>query len=213
MVTLAPAAADPAQIARLVAGGITVSLGHADCSHAEAEAATAAGASCATHLFNAMSPLGHREPGLVGAVLAGSLRAGVIADGIHVAHPALRIALAARPRGLFLVTDCMAPFGTARDAFALNGRTILRRDGRLTLADGTLAGADTTLPAGLRCLVQGLGLSPERALAMVTSEPADAIGAPAGRLRPGRAADLVLLTPDWSIAAVWQGGEPVAGIG
>lgn len=210
LVTLAPAAAPPAMVARLAAGGVTVSLGHADCTLAEAQEAAAAGATVATHLFNAMSPLGHREPGLVGAVLSGAVaRAGLIADGIHVAPPVLRIALAARPRGLFLVTDCMAPFGTALDAFTLNGRTILRRDGRLTLADGTLAGADTTLPAGLRLLVQDLGVPPARALSMVTAEPADAIGAPAGRLRAGRSADMVLLAPDWSVAAVWQGGAPV----
>ena len=99
MVTLAPAAATPEQIARLAAAGVVVSLGHSDCTLAEAQAAIAAGARCVTHLFNAMSQLGNREPGLVGAVLDSAIAAGLIADGIHVAPEVIRVALAARPGG------------------------------------------------------------------------------------------------------------------
>lgn len=209
MVTVAPAAVTTAQIARLAQAGVIVSLGHADCTLAEAEAAIAAGARCVTHLFNAMSQLGSREPGLVGAVLGGTIAAGLIADGIHVAPQAIRIALAARPHGLFLVSDAMSVAGTDRTAFDLGGRRIQRDRGRLTLEDGTLAGADLSLPQAVRFMVGSAGVAAERALAMATSVPADLIGAPAGRLLPGRRADFIHLDEDWQLRGVWRGGVPV----
>lgn len=204
MVTLAPEAATPAQIAALTAAGIIVSLGHSDCTLDQAQAAFAAGARCATHLFNAMSPLGHRQPGLVGAVLSGDAQAGIIADGTHVDPAALRIALRARPGGLFLVSDCMAVAGTTLTEFPLQGRRILRRDGRLTLADGTLAGADLRLDRAVRVAVAA-GAGPAQALAMATSVPADLIGAKAGRIAPGRAADLILLDADLHLTGIHDG--------
>lgn len=204
MVTLAPEAATPAQIAALTAAGIIVSLGHSDCTLDQAQAAFAAGARCATHLFNAMSPLGHRQPGLVGAVLSGDAQAGIIADGTHVDPAALRIALRARPGGVFLVSDCMAVAGTTLTEFPLQGRRILRRDGRLTLADGTLAGADLRLDRAVRVAVAA-GADPAQALAMATSVPADLIGAKAGRIAPGRAADLILLDADLHLTGIRDG--------
>lgn len=212
LVTLAPSAASADQIARLSAAGAVVSLGHTDCTAAEAAAGFAAGARCATHLFNAMSQMGNREPGLVGAVLSGSAAAGIIADGIHVAPEVLRVALAARPEGLFAVSDAMAVAGTDADRFTLGGRTILRREGRLTLADGTLAGADLTLPQALAVLTgPRVGLPPERALAMATRVPADLIGrADLGRFLPGARADMVHLGPDMALRRVWQGGRSLS---
>ncbi|TYP68121.1 N-acetylglucosamine 6-phosphate deacetylase [Stutzerimonas stutzeri] len=204
MVTLAPEAATPAQIAALTAAGIIVSLGHSDCTLDQAQAAFAAGARCATHLFNAMSPLGHRQPGLVGTVLSGDAQAGIIADGTHVDPAALRIALRARPGGLFLVSDCMAVAGTTLTEFPLQGRRILRRDGRLTLADGTLAGADLRLDRAVRVAVAA-GAGPAQALAMATSVPADLIGAKAGRIAPGQAADLILLDADLHLTGIRDG--------
>lgn len=208
MVTLAPCAATPDQIARLASAGIIVSLGHTDATCAEATAAFAAGARAATHLFNAMSGLGHREPGLVGAVLSGGMAAGIIADGVHIAPEVLRIALAARPDGLFLVSDAMAVAGTDAADFTLNGRRVLRQQGRLVLENGTLAGADLTLPQAVARLVR-LGVAPERALAMAGAVPAALIGAPAGHLRPGDRADVVHLGPDLALSAVWQAGGRV----
>lgn len=206
MLTLSPSAARPEEIAALAAAGIVVSLGHTDCTMDEARRAFAAGAACVTHLFNAMSPLGHREPGLPGAALTSPVPTGLIADGHHVAPELIRIALAAKPEGLFLVSDCMAVAGTDLDGFELNGRRILRREGRLTLASGTLAGADLTLPQAIRNLLR-FGVSPERALAMATSAPARAIGRPdLGCLAPGAPADLVLLIPDLYPAALWRAG-------
>lgn len=192
MVTLAPEAATTDQIAALARAGVVVSLGHSACTLDQARAAFDAGARAATHLFNAMSQMGHREPGLVGAVLSGEAHAGVIADGVHVDPAALRVALRARPQGLFLVSDCMAVAGTGLTEFTLQGRATLRREGRLTLADGTLAGADLRLDRAVRGAVAA-GADLARALAMATSVPADLIGAPLGRIAPGRAADLIWL--------------------
>lgn len=211
MLTVAPEAATPEQIAALSLAGAVVSLGHTDCTAAQAQAAIGAGAVCATHLFNAMSQLGNREPGLVGAVLDGTLAAGLIVDGIHVAAPVLRIALRARPQGVFLVSDAMALAGTDLTEFTLGGRRILRRDGRLTLADGTLAGADLTLPRAVGVLVTQAGIAPDVALRMATADPAALIGrgADTGHLLPGRRADMVHLGPDWALQTVWRAGQSV----
>lgn len=211
VVTLAPAAARPAQVAALAAAGVIVSLGHADCTAAEARACFDAGARLVTHLFNAMSPLGHREPGLVGAALDdGRASVGLIADGVHVAPEPLRVALAAKrgPGGLFLVTDAMAPAGTAMTEFRLGGRRILRRGGRLTLEDGTLAGADCDMPHCLRTLAAA-GLDLAAALRLATAAPAEALGrADLGRLAPGARADLVHFDDGLALRGVWRGGEP-----
>lgn len=209
MVTLAPESATPAQIAQLRAAGAVVSLGHSDCTLAQARAAMAAGATCATHLFNAMSQLGNREPGLAGAVLSGDGAAGLIADMIHVHPDTLRVALAARRDGLFLVTDCMSFAGTDLTEMLLNGRRVLRRDGRLTLEDGTLAGADLTLTQAIGHLVHQVGIAPERALAMASRIPAEVIGQAHrhGTIAPGRRAEMVLLRPDFSLSGYWSGGD------
>jgi N-acetylglucosamine-6-phosphate deacetylase len=209
MLTVAPEAATPAQIGTLARAGVIVSLGHSDCTDAEAAAAFAGGARAVTHLFNAMSQLSSRAPGLVGAALASDAACGLIADGIHVAPTALRVALAARPEGMFLVSDCMAIAGTEMTEMTLGQRRILRRDGRLTLADGTLAGADLTLPRAIGYLVNEVGLPAPRALAMASATPARVIGRAdtLGHLAPGRGADFVHLGPDWSLQGVWRAGQ------
>lgn len=150
MITLAPERARPEQIADLARAGIVVSLGHTACSCAEAEAAFAAGARMATHLFNAMSGLHHREPGLVGAALTRAEAFGIIADGHHVADAALKVAVAARPEAAIPVSDAMAVAGTGKPGFELGGRAVLRQEGKLVLEDGTLAGADISLLQALR---------------------------------------------------------------
>ncbi|MES2665506.1 MAG: N-acetylglucosamine-6-phosphate deacetylase [Pseudomonadota bacterium] len=211
MVTLAPESVRLDQISRLRRAGVVVSLGHSDAGFASATAALAAGATCLTHLFNAMSQLGNREPGLVGAALACGTYAGLIADGIHVDPAAMRVAMAASPDHLFLVSDCMALAGSDATEFTLGGRRILRRDGRLTLADGTLAGADLTLPKAIAQMIRKVGVAPEVALAMATSRPAACLGrgADLGHLLPGRRADMVHFGPDWALRGVWRGGQRI----
>jgi N-acetylglucosamine-6-phosphate deacetylase len=157
LITVAAETVAPEQIARLVAAGIVVSIGHSDASYEAATAAFKAGASMATHLFNAMSQIGNRNPGLVGAALDNvRVTAGLIADGIHVHPAAVRIALAATGHGsrVFLVSDSMSQAGTDIDHFELNGRTIYRRDGGLRLQDGTLAGADLTIDQAVRIAIR-----------------------------------------------------------
>ncbi|WP_420343138.1 N-acetylglucosamine-6-phosphate deacetylase [Paenirhodobacter sp.] len=205
MLTLAPAAATPEQIGRLAAAGIFVSLGHAEASMAEAAAAVAAGARGVTHLFNAMSQLGAREPGMVGAALSLPVAAGLIADGVHVAPEVMRLALRLAGERIYLVSDAMAVAGTDLAEFPLAGRRILRRDGALRLENGTLAGADLSLPQAVRTLI-GLGVAPEVALAMASSRPAALIGHRA-EIAPGLPADLVHFDDDWRLTRVWQRGQ------
>ena len=211
MLTVAPEAVTPDQIGRLAAAGVVVNLGHSDCDAGTARQAEAAGARCATHLFNAMSQLGNREPGLVGAVLSGSMAAGMIADGLHVAPATMRVALAARDKGIFLVSDCMGVAGTDATELRLGGRRILRQGGRLVLEDGTLAGADLTLDRAVGVLVREVGVAPERALAMATSVPAAVIGAADrhGHLAAGRAATFVHLDKSCVLQAVWRDGQRI----
>jgi N-acetylglucosamine-6-phosphate deacetylase len=212
LMTVATEAAAPALIARLAKAGIAVSIGHSDASLAAARAAADAGARLVTHLFNAMSPLGHREPGLVGAALEdGRLHAGLIADGHHVAAAAIRVALRAKagPGRIFLVSDAMPTVGTDLAEFTLNGRRILRRGGRLTLADGTLAGVDCDLAGMVRYLVRDVGLDIAEALRMASLYPAEAIGmsGQVGSLLPGGSADFVILDDDLEPRAVFRQGD------
>lgn len=214
LLTLAPERVAPALIARLAAGGVTVSLGHSDARYEVAMAAANAGARGVTHVFNAMSPLSHRAPGMVGAALDhGSLWGGIIADGHHVHPAALAIALRAKrgPARLFLVTDAMPTAGHSDDEFHLNGRKVVRRDGVLTLEDGTLAGSDLTMDAALRFAVDHLDVSLAEALRMASLYPALFLGLDAdyGRITPGCRADLVHLSPALAVQSVWINGRPV----
>ena len=180
-VTVAPESVTPDQVSTLAGAGVLVSLGHTDADFDRCRSYFAAGVRCVTHLFNAMSQLGSREPGLVGAALvSGEVSAGLISDAVHV-HPAtIRAAWAAKtgPGRMFLVSDAMAVAGTDLTEFALGGRPIERRDGVLTLADGTLAGADLDLTTAVRVLVERVGINLEEALAAATVVPAALIGRP-----------------------------------
>ncbi|AFL54533.1 N-acetylglucosamine-6-phosphate deacetylase [Sinorhizobium fredii] len=214
MVTVAPENATKEQVRALAAAGAVVSLGHTDVGFETACAYAKAGARTVTHLFNAMSGLGHREPGVVGAALAtGTLHAGLIADGFHVDPASMGIALRGKrgPGQIFLVTDAMSPIGTDMTSFFLNGREILRKDGRLTLADGTLAGADIDMLSSVRFAHEKLGLPIEEAIRMASAYPADVMGIAShkGRLLPGTDADFVLLTAELGMKSTWIGGEVV----
>ena len=213
LLTVAPEAVTPEQIERLVQGGVTVSLGHSDADADTVFAAIDAGATGVTHLFNAMSQMTGRAPGLVGAALErGEIWAGLIADLHHVDPIMMRIALAAKrlPGRLMLVTDAMPPAGTADgdDEFELNGRRVRREDGRLTLADGTLAGSDLTMDRAVAHAVFDLDLPVEEALRMASLYPAKFMGLERthGRLEAGRMADLVLLDETMGCERCWRGG-------
>ena len=212
--TVAAETVTSAQISALAVAGIIVSLGHSDASAATSGAAFAAGASMVTHLFNAMSQLGNREPGIVGAALTtDGVYAGLIADGIHV-HPAtIQIALRAKSGGgrLFLVTDAMSQTGTDLTTLTLNGRTITRADGALRLADGTLAGADLDMIDAVEFMYARMGLPFDEAIRMASLYPAQAMGIAAehGHLRPGAIASFVHLSGDRKVKATWIAGAEV----
>jgi N-acetylglucosamine-6-phosphate deacetylase len=211
LLTVSPSHVAPETIATLVKVGIIVSLGHSDATAQQAQAALAAGARGFTHLYNAMSQLQHREPGMVGAALADRASyCGIIADGHHVDPLALQVAIAAKPKGhIFLVTDAMPPAAGGPDHFDLQGRTVLARNGRLELADGTLAGSIITMDDALRYCVTVLKLDLAEALRMVSLYPAAFLGKDRqlGRIAPDYRADLVHLTDDLTVTRTWIDGK------
>ena len=156
-----------------------------------------------THLFNAQSQIGNREPGVVGAALdIGALSAGLIADGIHVHPTSIGIALRAKqgPGKIFIVTDAMSPTGTDMPTFELTGQTVYRKNGALRLADGTLAGADLTMIGAVHYLVTQVGVTLDEALRMAALYPAEAMGIQAeyGHLRRGARGDFTVISADAS---------------
>jgi len=212
LTTVAPETVPTDTIKALTDAGVIVSLGHSGASYEVALAARDAGATMATHLFNAMSQLGHRSPGVVGAVLqSGELSAGLIADGFHVDKASMAIALRAKqgPSRIFLVTDAMSTIGTDITTFTLNGRRITRAGGRLTLDDGTLAGADLDMISAVRFVHRELGLPLEEALRMASLYPAESlrIDHHYGRLAPGYVANIVHLDDRLDVDQVWIDGD------
>jgi N-acetylglucosamine-6-phosphate deacetylase len=213
LLTVAPEIVPPDAIAALAGSRVAVFLGHSDATLEQAAAALRAGALGFTHLFNAMSQLTARAPGMVGAALDNAKAAcGIIVDGLHVHPAAIRIALAVLgPQRLFLVSDAMPTVGeSGADGFVLNGRQIRLVAGRLTDAAGTLAGAHLSLAEAARIAVQHVGLPREVALRMATATPAGLLRlSDRGRIRPGARADLVALDGGLAVVAVWQGGQRI----
>ena len=212
LTTVAAETVTPNQITRLREGGLVISIGHSDAGYDVVRAAMEAGASMVTHLFNAQSQLGNRDPGVVGAALdLGAVSAGLIADGIHVHEASIGVALRAKrgPGRIFLVTDAMSITGTDWDSFELTGQTVYRKDGALRLANGTLAGADLTMIDAVTYVHRTIGVPLEEALRMASLYPAEAMGVAAerGRLAPGLRADLVHLSDDLVVRGTLIGGE------
>jgi N-acetylglucosamine-6-phosphate deacetylase len=216
VVTVAPISVSLERIRRLAAAGVIVSLGHTEASAEEAEAAFEAGAAAVTHLFNAMSQLGSRAPGLVGAALAApGVVCGLIADGLHVHDTAMRAAFNAKgAQGVALVSDAMPPAAGGPPSFRLQGRLMTRTGSRLLSEDGALAGAAITMLDAVRYVAGPLGLPLADALRMATSTPARMLrlDRQIGHLAPGLRADLVHLADDLSLAGVWLGGRPEAAV-
>ncbi|MCG7348662.1 N-acetylglucosamine-6-phosphate deacetylase [Sphingomonas sp. ACRSK] len=214
LLTLAPEMVSHEDIRRLAAAGVILSVGHSDADHDTVAAAFAAGMTGVTHLYNAMSPLKHREPGVVGAALDDqSVYCGIIADGFHVHDAALRIAMRAHPRDRFLlVTDAMSCVGANVDSFVLHGQTIRVENGCCLGADGTLAGSALDMAGAFRHVVNRVGMTPEEAAVMSATAPAAFLGLShdRGALAPGLRADWVCLTHDLQPAGTWIAGAPIA---
>jgi N-acetylglucosamine-6-phosphate deacetylase len=211
LLTVAPSHVGPEIIRDLTQSGIIVSLGHSEATAKEAQAALAAGARGFTHLFNAMSQLQNREPGMVGAALTdASSYCGIIADGHHVHPLALQVTLKTKPKGrLFLVTDAMPPAAGGPPRFSLQGREVIARNGRLELDAGTLAGSILTMDEAVRFCVTVLGLDLAEALRMAALYPAQflKIDRDLGRIVSGFRANLIHLTDGLAVTRTWIDGE------
>ncbi len=214
MLTLAPELEGAAELARTAARrGVVVCAGHSNATFELAYGAFEGEVTGVTHLFNAMSSLHHREPGLPGAVLAHPrVSCGIIADGRHV-HPEV-VALAFRALGpdrLYLVTDAIAAAGMGSGEYPLATRRVYLEEGVPKLEDGTLAGSILTMDEALRNVLAFTGCTVPEAVGMAAATPARLVGEGGrkGRLASGYDADVVVLSPEFSVEAVYRGGSRV----
>jgi len=212
LVTLAPECVPPSLIAELIEAGLRVAVGHSNATAGQVRQAADQGVTGVTHLFNAMSQLTPREPGVVGATLDDArLFAGIICDGLHVDPTGLRIAFASKGRDrLMLVSDAMPSVGTIGTEFVLQGRKISRHGDRLVSADGTLAGAHLTMAQAVHNAVNLVGLDRVDALTMATRTPAAFLGLQSelGSIAPGYRAHLVALDGKLDVIGTWLAGQP-----
>jgi N-acetylglucosamine-6-phosphate deacetylase len=211
LLTLAPELPNATEVIGFAAErGVLVSMGHSGATYEQAEAGRKAGARYATHLFNAMPPLHHRNPGLIGAVLATpEVTAGIIVDGIHL-HPAI-VKMIWQAKGvdhLNLVTDAMAGMGMPPGNYQLSGQHVIVDETSARLENGTLAGSILTLDQAVRNMQEWTGCSLAEALQMVTLNPARLLGLEnKGQIRPGFDADLVVLNGKGEVELTLVAGQ------
>ncbi|MES2826130.1 MAG: N-acetylglucosamine-6-phosphate deacetylase [Pseudomonadota bacterium] len=210
LITIAPELTTPEIISRLVNAGIIVAAGHSAASYEQTKIAINAGLTSFTHLFNAMTPLTSREPGMVGAALENeNTWCGIIADGFHV-HPAtLKIARAAKAKGkMILVTDAMPSVGAIDKSFMLNGEIIRSEKGRLATANGTLAGSDLNMLSAIKNTVEMVGIELDEAIRMASAYPAAMMGIADtyGTIRVGHNASMILIDDNYKLVRSWIDG-------
>jgi N-acetylglucosamine-6-phosphate deacetylase len=217
IVTLAPETVSSEDVARMAALGIKICLGHTNADYATAQKAVDNGATGFTHLFNAMSPLQGREPGVVGtALLNDNTSCGLIVDGHHVDYATCRLAIKTKPKGkVFLVTDAMPPVGTDDIEFAFFNRTVHLSDGKLTSTTGELAGSVLDMATAVKNTHRGLNIPLDEAIRMATQYPADYLYQQSknkevrGVLQIGAQADLVMLDEQLTVKETWIAGQSV----
>jgi N-acetylglucosamine-6-phosphate deacetylase len=211
LVTLAPEMTTPEIIRKLTTAGIIVSAGHTDATYQEVVQALQHGLTGFTHLFNAMSQLTGREPGVVGAALE-SLDSwcGIIVDGEHISPVVLRLAMRCKPTSRFmLVTDAMPTLGTGARSFNLQGRNIVVSGNVCLDEDGRLAGSNIDMASCVRNAVSLLGVSLPEAVRMASLHPAEFLGLSheLGRIEPGYRANLVLADDRLNVLETWIDGR------
>ncbi|WHI45845.1 N-acetylglucosamine-6-phosphate deacetylase [Microbulbifer sp. JMSA004] len=211
LVTLAPECVAVSDIRKLVSLGVHVCLGHSNACADTVEAALDAGATGFTHLYNAMSPLHSREPGMVGtALIRDDAWCGLIADGHHVSPGAMALALKAKPRGkLLLVTDAMSLVGSDEISFPLFDRVVTREGDKLTSSTGELAGSHLDMIGAVRNICDWCGVELQEALRMASLYPAQFIGLGSGIITEGARADMVLLDEGLQVSRTWSQGREV----
>lgn len=213
LVTLAPELAPPGAVRTLAGRGMIVAAGHTDATYEQVRAALDDGLAGFTHLYNAMTQLGSRAPGAVGAALEDRASwCGLIVDGHHVHPAALRVALAAKGADrLILVTDAMPTVGSDTKQFTFNGQTIIADDGRCVSPDGTLAGSDLDMAMAVRNAERLMRIDYETAVRMASASPARAMrmSEERGEIRPGLVADLVLVDDRKQVLETWIAGHPL----
>ncbi len=209
-VTLAPELNDPEHIERLHKAGVVVSIGHTNATYAEARQGFESGITFATHLFNAMTPMVGREPGVVGAIYdTPEVYAGIIADGFHVDYANIRIAHKIKGEKLVLVTDATAPAGADMEYFIFVGKKVYYRDGKCVDENGTLGGSALTMIEAVQNTVEHAGIALDEALRMATLYPATAIGVESklGRIKKGMVANLAVFDRDFNVKATVVNGQ------
>lgn len=206
VVTLAPEADPDGEVtAWLAASGIRVQIGHSSCDYETARKAFSSGRHGVTHMFNAMSPLHHREPGIAGAALAHAEHAEIIPDLLHVHPGAIRAALRAIPR-LYAVTDASPAAGMPDGDYKLGGQHVQKCGNGVRLANGTLAGSSLTMHQAFRNLVE-IGVSIEEASLRTSTIAADYLGlSDRGRIAVGAVADLVVIDAELDLREVLARG-------
>lgn len=210
LATFAPEMVESDAVRRLVAAGVIIAAGHTNATYARMQEALDDGFTGFTHLFNAMSPLTSREPGVVGSALASNAWCGIIVDNRHVDPVVLKIALKCHPLDRFmLVTDAMPCVGSAASSFMLQDKLISVRDGACYDASGRLAGSALDMATAVRNAVNLLGLDLADASRMASRNPAEflGLGGELGRIAPGYRADLVLLDDALQVQETWIGGS------
>jgi len=211
LVTLAPEMTTPEMIAALVASGVVVSAGHTNATYSEVVSALSHGLTGFTHLFNAMSPLTSREPGVVGAALHDKNSwCGIIVDGQHVSPVTLQIALRCKGFDHFmLVTDAMSNVGTRQTSFILQGKKIIVRDGKCVDEEGTLSGSALDMASAVRNAITMLGIDLAQAVRMASTYPARFLRMDheIGRIAPGYRANLVLADDALNVLDTWIDGQ------
>lgn len=212
-VTVAPENVSASDIKKMCQLGIRVFLGHSNADYQTAQAAVAAGASGFTHLFNAMSPMTGREPGMVGAALNNdNAICGLIVDGHHVDYGSCKVALKAKPKGaVVLVTDAMSVVGTNIERFDFFDREIIRTGNKLNSTTGELAGSALDMASAVRNTAEHLGVSREEALSMASLYPAQYLGVSKehGQLNVGGPADFIVLSSTLTVTQTWVGGKNI----
>lgn len=209
-ITIAPECAPSEVIKQLNHAGIIVSLGHTNATYQQAVMAINNGASFATHLFNAMSPMTGRQPGVVGAIYDHNLYSGIIVDGLHVAYENVRISKKILGDKLILVTDATAPAGSDEDIkqFDFVGTTVYYKNGKCSAADGTLGGSAVTMIESIEQCVKFVGIHLDEALRMASLYPAQAISVcdKLGSIHVGKVANLAIFNKNYKVTATTVNG-------